>query len=258
MLLAFFSFLVALPMLVVAQPSTGDSASSSETKAQAIKLYANAHPYLDESLVEITKVVPELKGLTATSHQRGLRDVLAKAAAKLDETLPDVVRVETLADGQLWREQHRYLKYRLYHQKSRANDAPAAKRRDVKPGGEVPEMRKRTNSVPLGTARVRMPTSYRPFIFPTSPLLPTSIQKRRGGPMLNKQQMERIYHDWDKALSENNAEALLQLYAKDAAIEYADPASDGQRRRSLPRPRRNAPIFPGGRQPQAAASPVLP
>lgn len=34
-----------------------------------------------------------------------------------------------------------------------------------------------------------------------------------------KKNMERIYHDWDKALSDNDAEALLKLYAKDAAIE---------------------------------------
>jgi hypothetical protein len=34
-----------------------------------------------------------------------------------------------------------------------------------------------------------------------------------------KANMERIYHDWDKALSENDAEGLLKLYAKDGAIE---------------------------------------
>ncbi|HZQ25806.1 MAG TPA: nuclear transport factor 2 family protein [Terriglobales bacterium] len=34
-----------------------------------------------------------------------------------------------------------------------------------------------------------------------------------------KANMERIYHDWDKALSENDAEALLQLYASDGVIE---------------------------------------
>ena len=34
-----------------------------------------------------------------------------------------------------------------------------------------------------------------------------------------RQNMERIYHDWDKALSEKDADALLALYAKDAVIE---------------------------------------
>lgn len=31
--------------------------------------------------------------------------------------------------------------------------------------------------------------------------------------------VEKIYHDWDEALSQNDAEALLALYAKDAVIE---------------------------------------
>lgn len=31
--------------------------------------------------------------------------------------------------------------------------------------------------------------------------------------------MDRIYRDWDKALSENDAKALLQLYAPNAVIE---------------------------------------
>lgn len=34
-----------------------------------------------------------------------------------------------------------------------------------------------------------------------------------------KKHMDRIYHDWDKALSENDAENLLKLYAKDGVIE---------------------------------------
>jgi len=38
-------------------------------------------------------------------------------------------------------------------------------------------------------------------------------------PNQRKAHMDRIYHDWDKALSENDAEALLKLYAKDAVIE---------------------------------------
>ncbi len=31
--------------------------------------------------------------------------------------------------------------------------------------------------------------------------------------------VERIYHDWDKALSENDVERLVALYARDATIE---------------------------------------
>ena len=31
--------------------------------------------------------------------------------------------------------------------------------------------------------------------------------------------VERIYHDWDKALANNDAAALLALYARDATLE---------------------------------------
>jgi len=31
--------------------------------------------------------------------------------------------------------------------------------------------------------------------------------------------VERIYHEWDKALSENDVDALLKLYAPDATLE---------------------------------------
>ena len=34
-----------------------------------------------------------------------------------------------------------------------------------------------------------------------------------------KDRAEYIYYEWDKALSENNVEALVNLYAKDAVIE---------------------------------------
>jgi len=38
-------------------------------------------------------------------------------------------------------------------------------------------------------------------------------------PSKRKAHMDRIYQEWDKALSENDADALLKMYAKDAAIE---------------------------------------
>jgi hypothetical protein len=34
-----------------------------------------------------------------------------------------------------------------------------------------------------------------------------------------KEMIERIYHDWDKALSDNDPNALLALYAPDATLE---------------------------------------
>lgn len=59
-----------------------------------------------------------------------------------------------------------------------------------------------------------------------------------------RQNMERIYHDWDKALSENDADALLVLYAKDAVIESPlIPHLYWQRRRRLPWTCRDAAFF---------------
>jgi len=37
--------------------------------------------------------------------------------------------------------------------------------------------------------------------------------------MNRPEQMDRIYHEWDKALADNDAEALLALYAPDAILE---------------------------------------
>jgi ketosteroid isomerase-like protein len=34
-----------------------------------------------------------------------------------------------------------------------------------------------------------------------------------------RSKLERIYREWDQALSHNDAEGLLQLYARDAVIE---------------------------------------
>lgn len=45
------------------------------------------------------------------------------------------------------------------------------------------------------------------------------MNHRVSGEQQLKQNMERIYHDWDKALSENDAEVLLSLYARDGVIE---------------------------------------
>lgn len=40
-----------------------------------------------------------------------------------------------------------------------------------------------------------------------------------GKPQQFATPIERIYYEWDKALSENDAKALLELYAQDAVIE---------------------------------------
>jgi len=41
----------------------------------------------------------------------------------------------------------------------------------------------------------------------------------KTGVQLSEKTIERIYNDWDKALSSNDVEALMQLYAEDAIIE---------------------------------------
>lgn len=80
-----------------------DSSSSAEVRAQEIKLYANAHPYLDDGPMELKKSVPELKQLTAAASQSRLRDILTRAAAELDEPLsksPNLVSEEVVTDTQ--------------------------------------------------------------------------------------------------------------------------------------------------------------
>ena len=46
-----------------------------------------------------------------------------------------------------------------------------------------------------------------------------SPEETRTGRQPSTSPVERIYHDWDQALSRNDAKALLELYAEDAVIE---------------------------------------
>jgi hypothetical protein len=46
----------------------------------------------------------------------------------------------------------------------------------------------------------------------------SEVVARTGVPQ-SKKMIERVYHDWDEALSSNNMDALLKLYAEDAIIE---------------------------------------
>jgi hypothetical protein len=80
-----------------------DSSASAEVKAQEIRLYANAHPYLDDALIELKKAVPELKQLRAAASQIPLRDILTRAAVELDEPLsksPNLVSEEVVTETQ--------------------------------------------------------------------------------------------------------------------------------------------------------------
>jgi len=80
-----------------------DSSSTADVRAQEIKLYANAHPYLDDPLTDLKRAVPELKQLRAAADQGPLRDILARAAVELDEPLsksPRLISEEVVTDAQ--------------------------------------------------------------------------------------------------------------------------------------------------------------
>ena len=89
--------------LVAEMPILRDDSSSAEVRAQEVKIYANAHPYLDDALIELKKAVPELKRLKAAASQSSLRDILARAAAELDQPLsksPNLVSQEVVTETQ--------------------------------------------------------------------------------------------------------------------------------------------------------------
>jgi len=70
-----------------------------ETKAETLKFYADAHPYIDEPLDQLKKTVHELGGLKAAASQALLPDLLANVAAKADELLrkvPDLISDEAV------------------------------------------------------------------------------------------------------------------------------------------------------------------
>ena len=80
-----------------------DSSSAAKIRAQEIKFYASAHPYMDEGLIELKKAVPELKQLRADDNQSRLSDILGRTATELDEPLskaPNVVAREVVTEAQ--------------------------------------------------------------------------------------------------------------------------------------------------------------
>lgn len=72
-------------------------------KADAARLYAYAHPYMDEPLPALKKVVRELGGLKPAPSQEAPSDLLAKVGAKADELLqkvPDLISDEAVSQTQ--------------------------------------------------------------------------------------------------------------------------------------------------------------
>jgi hypothetical protein len=88
-------------------PSPLSSSASSEpndaAKAEAARLYADAHPYMDEPLAELKKTVHDLGGLTPAPSQDELSELLAKTGSKADELLqkvPDLISDEAVSQSQ--------------------------------------------------------------------------------------------------------------------------------------------------------------
>jgi hypothetical protein len=79
------------------------SQPNNETKTEAARLYAEAHPYLDAPFPELKKVVHELSGMTPAASQEQLPDLLNKVGAKAYELLqrvPDLVSDEVVNEMQ--------------------------------------------------------------------------------------------------------------------------------------------------------------
>lgn len=74
-----------------------------EIKAEESQFYADSHPYLDEQLPKLKKMVHELQGLEPASDQDQLPDLLAKIGAQADQWLqkvPDVICDEVVSEAQ--------------------------------------------------------------------------------------------------------------------------------------------------------------
>ena len=96
--LLFLAIGIATPALPQAQPTSTDA----DLKAEAMKLYADAHPYLDEPEPAIEKIVPELRGLEPASSQDQLSTVLAGVGADVKELLlevPNLISKETVTES---------------------------------------------------------------------------------------------------------------------------------------------------------------
>jgi hypothetical protein len=78
-------------------------AKTDDVVASEVKLYADAHPYLDSPLSKLRRTVPELEGLKPAPDQELLSDVLAKVGAKTDKLLtmvPDLISDEKVTQTQ--------------------------------------------------------------------------------------------------------------------------------------------------------------
>jgi hypothetical protein len=95
-------FLIASAFAAFRQTQQLPSQSADAVRAEAARLYADAHPYLDAPFPELRKIVHELAGLTPASSQDELPDLLAKTGTKADELLrrlPNLISDETVSES---------------------------------------------------------------------------------------------------------------------------------------------------------------
>jgi hypothetical protein len=74
-----------------------DQTKSDQIKSGETKFYADAHPYPDEPLPELKKIVPSLGGLKPAASQEQLVNLLAKVGTEVDELMhkvPDLISDE--------------------------------------------------------------------------------------------------------------------------------------------------------------------
>jgi len=72
--------LIVFPQIQQSTPQN-PTQNADQIKTEEAKLYADAHPYLDEPLPKLKKTVHELGELEPSASQDHLTDLLAKVAA---------------------------------------------------------------------------------------------------------------------------------------------------------------------------------
>ncbi len=94
-----FCLVLAICIATPAFPQGQPTSANADLRAQAMRLYASAHPYLDEPEPALVKIVPELRGLEPDSGHDQLSAVLAGVGAQVKELLhevPNLVSDETV------------------------------------------------------------------------------------------------------------------------------------------------------------------
>ena len=87
-LMAVIPFLFRCAVSACALGSTASAAAASAAPIGDISpqsYYANAHPYLEEPLEHLRKLIPELKGLQPSLDQKELPIILQKTGQRVDD-----------------------------------------------------------------------------------------------------------------------------------------------------------------------------